>query len=391
MNKEKNNGGSFLFLMRCLWVITVFLSLFAESSYASLLLRELTQKTSQFARTMRFTSSLGSIHPSIIKAEEIEDFEQFVLTREKRPLPKKATIVEVGPRDGLQNEETVLTPQQISDFIKKLERANIRIIESGALVSKKAVPAMAGTVEVLQNLDHTPNHTYPVLIPSLDALIQARDLGVKDIAVFTSPSDHFNEKNIRKSTKESLRVIREIVQRAKSEETPLRVRGYVSCVLGCPYEGVMTPERVGSVSLELLDMGCDEISLGDTIGVGTPESTEDLLCHLFDHMHLEKSRFGVHFHDTGKRALKNILVALEHDITTIDSSVGGIGGCPFARAAAAHASKDGTKRTAGNVATEKVVWMLNHLGVESNIDWHALLEARTYILEALLRNPIHDN
>lgn len=370
-----------MILKRCLFAIVIFSGVLADHGYASVLIRDLTKKTHQFSRGLRFASSL--IHP-----EEIQSFERFLSNREKKPLPKHARIVEVGPRDGLQNEETILTPQQISLFIENLERANLPVIESGALVSKKAVPAMAGTVDVLRKLNPKPNTTYPVLIPSLEALREARDLGVKDIAVFTSPSDQFNGRNIRKTTKESLEVIRTILQQAKSGEDPMRVRGYISCVLGCPYEGYMSPERVGSLSLDLLDMGCDEISLGDTIGTGTPESTEDLLCHLFDRMGLEESDFGVHFHDTGNRALQNIFVALEYGIETIDSSVGGIGGCPFAKAAAAQSSKGSSKKTAGNVATEKVVWMLNHVGVESGIDWPALLNARRYIMQALNRSNL---
>lgn len=334
-------------------------------------------------RMLNDTRRVQELSSSILSHETLEDLRDFAKGVDKGAFPKHVKIVEVSPRDGLQNEEKVLLPNQIVTFIQKLEKANLPVIEAGAFVSKKAVPAMAGTEEVMRLLQKKPRHTYPVLIPSVDALNQARALGVSDIAIFTSPSDLFNGRNIKKTTKESLEALKKIVSLSKQSTDPLYVRGYISCVLGCPYEGSMKPDRVGEVSMALLDMGCDEISLGDTIGVGTPETTEDLLSHLFDNLKLSPHQFAAHFHDTEKRALKNIIVALSHQIATVDCSVGGIGGCPFAKAAAQKCSADDSQKSVGNVATEKVIYMLDTLGVETDINFKALLEARSYILQCL--------
>lgn len=305
----------------------------------------------------------------------------FAQSRHDVPLPTSVRIVEVGPRDGLQNEERVIEPEGIHKLITLLEEAGLQVIESGAFVSKKRVPAMAGTADVLRLHQPKVGVSYPVLIPSMEALEEAAALGVRDVAIFTSPSDGFNLRNIHKTTRQSLEVIHPIIRQAK--ENKFNVRGYVSCVLGCPVEGYMEPSRVGRISAELLDMGCDEISLGDTIGAGTPEMTEDLLCCLFNEMKLEPKKFAGHFHDTGNRALENILVSLGYGITTIDSSVAGIGGCPFAKGIHEVQGAKAKKRAVGNVATEKVVWMFNNLNIETGVDVDALMRARNYILAKL--------
>jgi len=265
-------------------------------------------------------------------------------------LPKQVRIAEVGPRDGLQNEAKILTPEFKIKLIEDLVLAGVKHVEVGSFVSPKWVPQMANTDLILEKLNFMPGVTYSVLVPNVKGAEMAIKTKANEYAVFTAASESFCKKNINCSIDESIDKFQPIMQIAK--ERNVKVRGYVSCVMGCPYEGEIDPHIVNRVAERLLDIGCYEVSLGDTIGIGTPEKTELLL----NTVKVPVERLAVHFHDTAGTALENLLVALSKGIAVIDSSVGGLGGCPYA------------KKGVGNVATERVVEMLDYLGIDTGID-----------------------
>ena len=282
--------------------------------------------------------------------------------------PSTVKIVEVGPRDGLQNEKVAVDVATKVALIKQLVNAGLSYIEAGSFVSPKWVPQMAGSDQVFLKLPADAT-TYAALTPNMQGLQRALECEVKEVAVFAAASEKFSQKNINCTIDESLERFAPVVSAA--HESGVAVRGYISCVLGCPYEGSVTPDQVAELTDKLLTMGCYEVSLGDTIGVGTPGSTQRLLNRLLQQFPADK--LAVHMHDTYGQALSNILIALQHGIAVIDSSVAGLGGCPYASGAS------------GNVATEDLVYMLDGLGIEHGVDLQALIAAGNMICAKLNR------
>ncbi|MBE3673893.1 hydroxymethylglutaryl-CoA lyase [Pseudoalteromonas distincta] len=284
--------------------------------------------------------------------------------------PSKVRIVEVGARDGLQNEKTVSTADKVA-LINALSAAGLKDIEAGAFVSPKWVPQMADSADVISALD-LPNVNLSALTPNLKGAQAAHAVGIKEFAIFTAASESFCQKNINCTIEQSIERFSEVMAFAKANN--IRVRGYVSCVLGCPYEGEIDPQAVLSVSQKLLDLGCYEVSLGDTIGVGTAKKVTQLIELLLTH--IDKAKLAVHFHDTYGQALTNIYAALSLGIATVDAAVAGLGGCPYAKGAS------------GNVATEDVVYLLQGLGIEHSIDLQRLSDAGWEITKALGKQPV---
>ena len=280
-------------------------------------------------------------------------------------------IVEVGPRDGLQNEPQPLPAATKIALIERLVAAGLRSVEATSFVSPKWVPQMADASEVLAGLKPIAGVRYPVLVPNLQGLERAMAAGVDEIAVFTAASDAFNRKNINASVAESLERLQPVVAQARA--AGMRVRGYVSTVLGCPYQGAVPVADVVRVSEALLRMGCYEISLGDTIGVGTPRAARALLRAVATAVPLPQ--LAVHFHDTYGQALANVYACLEDGVRVVDASVGGLGGCPYAKGAT------------GNVATEDLVYLLQGLGLETGVDLDALCDTARWISAELGRPP----
>lgn len=272
-------------------------------------------------------------------------------------------IVEVGPRDGLQNEKVTIPTEAKIDYITALADAGLRTIEAGAFVSPKWVPQMADTAEVYRNIPKDPGVDYPVLVPNMRGLDRAIEIGVKSISIFTAASETFNKRNINMSIDESFENYAPVVHRARAEG--MRVRGYVSTAFGCPYEGDVAPEKVLEVSARLLDLGCYEVSVGDTIGVGTPVQVQGVIGILLQV--IPASKVAMHFHDTRGTALANTLAALEMGIAIFDASSGGLGGCPYAPGAS------------GNMATEDLVYMLEKMGIDTAVDMNRLVAASTII------------
>ena len=285
--------------------------------------------------------------------------------------PLRVRIVEVGPRDGLQNEtRTVPTAAKIA-LINGLADAGLTAIEATAFVSPKWVPQMADNAQVMAGIRKRPGVAYPVLVPNLQGFEAAAAAGAEEIAVFGAASESFSRKNINCSIAESLARFEPVAAAARARG--IRVRGYVSCVAGCPYEGEVAPAAVAGVAEKLIAMGCYEISLGDTIGVGTPGKIESMLRAVADRVPVE--RLAVHLHDTYGQALANIYAALQFGVVVVDSSVAGLGGCPYAKGAS------------GNAATEDVVYMLNGLGIETGVDLDRLAAAGRAICAQLGRPP----
>lgn len=282
-------------------------------------------------------------------------------------IPESVKIVEVGPRDGLQNEKKLVPTEVKIKLIELLIQSGISTIETTSFVSPKWVPQMADAKEVCQHFSHTEEINFPVLTPNLKGFNHAIQAGAKEVAIFAAASESFSQKNINCSIDESIDRFEEVMQQAKTLNIP--VRGYVSCVLGCPYEGEINPDKVVEVASRLIDMGCYEISLGDTIGVGTPQKTKLLLSKILKK--LSTHQVAVHFHDTYGQALANILQSLQMGIRIIDSSVGGLGGCPYAKGAS------------GNVATEDVLFMLQGMNIKTNIQMDKLLLANQFIHQFL--------
>jgi hydroxymethylglutaryl-CoA lyase len=279
-------------------------------------------------------------------------------------------IVEVGPRDGLQNEAREVPTAVKVELIERLADAGLPAIEATAFVSPKWVPQMADHTEVLERIRRKPGVDYPVLAPNLKGFESARAAGATEVAIFGAASEAFSQRNINCSIAESLERFRPVAQAAR--EHGIKVRGYVSCVLGCPYEGDIAPERVAHVAHALYEMGCYEVSLGDTIGVGTPAKTKAMIEACTSRVPVEK--LAGHYHDTYGQALANIYASLELGVRTLDASVAGLGGCPYAAGAS------------GNVATEDVVYMLNGLGVRTGIDLDRLVEIGQWISSVLNRD-----
>ena len=286
-------------------------------------------------------------------------------------LPKSVRVVEVGPRDGLQNEANPVPLATKVELIDRLSATGLPVIEAGAFVSAKWVPQMADSAEVLARIKQKPGVSYPVLVPNTKGLEAALAAGAQEIAVFGAASESFSQRNINCSIAESLERFAHVTDAAQS--AGLRVRGYVSCVLGCPYEGEIAPDAVAHVAEALIGMGCYEVSLGDTIGVGTPGKAQRMVETVAARVDLQ--HLAAHFHDTYGQALANLLAVLELGVGVVDASVSGLGGCPYAPGAS------------GNVATEDVVYMLHGMGIETGIDLDKLVEAGAFISAALGRQP----
>jgi hydroxymethylglutaryl-CoA lyase len=286
-------------------------------------------------------------------------------------IPARVRIVEVGPRDGLQNEAVAVSVEVRAQLIVLLAKAGLTTIEAGSFVSPQSVPKMTGTAEVLALVNQSANLRLPALVANRRGLEAALAAGARDIAVFAAASETFSQRNINCSIAESLQRYRDVVEEATRHG--VAARGYVSCALGCPYEGHIEPSRVVYVARALHDIGCFEISLGDTIGVGTPLGARRLFEAVSLAVPLE--RLAAHFHDTYGQALANIFACLEIGVAAFDSSVAGLGGCPYAPGAT------------GNVATEELVYMLSGIGVDSGVDLDALLEAGAYICDRLGCRP----
>jgi hydroxymethylglutaryl-CoA lyase len=286
-------------------------------------------------------------------------------------IPKRVEIVEVGPRDGLQNESAILSVEAKAALVEGLACAGLTRIEVGSFVSPAAAPQMATTAELLERLGPRSDLRLSVLVPNLRGLAESTRAGAKEVAVFAAATESFSRRNVNCSIAESLHRYSKVLTEARGQG--VATRGYVSCALGCPYEGAVEAQQTAAVARALYAMGCSEISLGDTIGVGTPLAACALIETVAADVPLE--RLAVHFHDTYGQALANIFACLEAGVSVIDASVGGLGGCPHAPGAS------------GNVATEDVVFMLNGMGVETGVDIDALLEAGAAVARQLGRAP----
>ena len=287
-------------------------------------------------------------------------------------LPRRVRMVDVGPRDGLQNESVTVPTEIKVGLIDRLTDAGFPAIEATSFVSPKWVPQMADNAKVMAAIRRKPGVRYPVLTPNMKGFEAALAAGCDEVAVFVAASETFSRKNINCSIAESLERAQPVTEAATANG--VRVRGYISCVLGCPYEGNVAPERVRDVAAALRSMGCYEVSLGDTIGTGTPGKTKKLIATVAEAVPVEEQ--GGHFHDTYGQALANLYASLEMGVSTFDSSVAGLGGCPFAKGAT------------GNVASEDVLYMLEGLDIETGVDMTRLRLAGQYILEFLRRDPV---
>ena len=284
-------------------------------------------------------------------------------------LPTHVRLIEVGPRDGLQNEALPISVADKVQLVDALTDAGLGYIEVGSFVSPKWVPQMAGSAEVFAQIRRKPGVVYGALAPNMRGFEDAVAAGVKEVAVFAAASEAFSQRNINCSISESLARFVPLIEAAQQQG--ISVRGYVSCVLGCPYEGQVSPQQVAQVAKELFAMGCYEVSLGDTIGTGTPTATRTLFEAVTAYVPREK--LAGHFHDTYGQALVNIYASLQEGIAVFDSSIAGLGGCPYAKGAS------------GNVATEDVVYMLNGMGIETGVDMDKLLLAGEHICNVLGR------
>ena len=283
--------------------------------------------------------------------------------------PGKVKIVEVGPRDGLQNESAIVPASVKIELVDRLARAGLPVVEAGSFVSPRWVPQMADSAEVFGGMAKVAGTSYPALVPNMKGLEAALAAGVEEIAIFVSASEGFSEKNIACSRAESLTRLAPVA--AKALEQGLRVRGYVSCIAGCPYDGEVPASEVSMMTSELLGMGCYEISLGDTIGIGTASRIREVIdCVAADG---PRDRIAMHFHDTYGQGVANVLASLEEGIAVFDSSVAGLGGCPYAPGAS------------GNVATEDVLYLLHGLGIETGVDLAAVAETGAWISSTLGR------
>ena len=282
-------------------------------------------------------------------------------------LPKKVKIIEVGPRDGLQNEAIFVPTSTKIEFINLLSLTGLTVIESGSFVSARAIPQLADSAEVFSKINRLENISYPALVPNVKGLERALSADVNHIAIFTSVSNSFAQKNINCSIDESLNRFSDVIKYAKNHN--ISIRAYISCVLGCPYEGNIAANDVADLAQTLINMGADEISLGDTIGIGTPNQTIDLINACAQKVPLDK--IAMHFHNTYGQAIANIYASLEAGVHIFDSSTAGLGGCPYAKGAT------------GNVATEDVLFLMNGLGIETGIDLIKIAHAGKFICDKL--------
>ena len=287
-------------------------------------------------------------------------------------LPLRVKMVEVGPRDGLQNEAKTVPAAVKIALIERLAEAGLTVVEAGSFVSPKWIPQMADSAEVMAGIRRRPGVSYPVLVPNMKGYQAARAAGADEVAVFGAASESFSRRNINCSIAESLERFAPVCAAAQREG--VRVRGYISCALGCPYEGEIKPEAVADVAAKFTALGCYEISLGDTIGVGTPAKAQRMIEKVAERV--PRDKLAVHFHDTYGQALANILASLERGVATVDSSVAGLGGCPYAKGAS------------GNVASEDVLYMLNGLGIETGVDLEGLVETGRSICAELGKAPV---
>ncbi|ANB17937.1 hydroxymethylglutaryl-CoA lyase [Dokdonella koreensis] len=284
-------------------------------------------------------------------------------------LPSHVRIVEVGPRDGLQNEKTIIPAATKIALIDRLSRTGLRSIEATSFVSPKWIPQLADAAEVFAGIDRRPGIRYPVLVPNEKGYDRAREVGADEVAVFTAASEAFNQRNINASIDASIERFVPVLERAAADG--VQVRGYVSTVLGCPYQGEVPVADVVRVARRLYELGCYEISLGDTIGIGTPAKARAMLHAVAAEVPIEA--LAVHFHDTRGQALANILACLEEGVAVVDSAVSGTGGCPYANGAT------------GNVASEDVVYMLEGLGITTGIDLDLLIDTGLWLSRQLQR------
>src|SRR2546421_264419 len=284
-------------------------------------------------------------------------------------LPQTVRVVEVGPRDGLQNEKVIISTEQKIQFISMLADAGLAVVEATSFVSPRAIPQLSDASAVMAGLKRLPATSYPVLVPNLKGMERALAAGVRAVAVFTAASESFTRHNINATIEESLANFRPVVALAQQEG--VTVRGYISTVFGCPYEGSIDPLKVLHVAQALLEMGIDELSLGDTIGVATPNQVVDVIGLLMDEGAIPVERLAVHFHDTRGTALANVLMALQLGITIVDSSAGGLGGCPYAPGAA------------GNLATEDLLYMLHGMGIHTGVNLEKVDAATRFIAPLL--------
>lgn len=293
------------------------------------------------------------------------------MTNESMTLPKKVRLVEVGPRDGLQNEKTPVPAAVKIELIGRLADCGLTHVEATAFVSPKWVPQMADAAEVMAGIERRAGVSYPVLVPNEKGLEAALAAGATEVAVFAAASEAFSQKNINCTIKESLERFKPVLAGAK--RAGVKVRGYVSCVLGCPYQGEVAPAAVADVAWALFEMGCHEVSLGDTIGTGTPEKTKTMIEAVARRVPVKK--LAGHYHDTFGMAAANIYASLQEGVNVFDAAVGGLGGCPYAQGAS------------GNVATEDVVWLLQGLGIDCGVDLDRLVDTAAWISAQLGRAP----
>jgi len=286
-------------------------------------------------------------------------------------IPRKIQLVEVGPRDGLQNEKLWVETETKIALIEKLAQAGLTKIEATSFVSPKWVPQMKDAFEVLSGIERRPGVSYPVLTPNIKGFEKALEAGATEVAVFGAASEAFSQNNINCSIVESVERFRPIITAA--QKSGIRVRGYISCVLGCPYQGVVPVADVVKFALQMFEMGCYEISLGDTIGIGTPLQAKKMVEAVAEKVPV--SKLALHFHDTRGQALANIYACLELGVSVIDSSIAGLGGCPYAHGAS------------GNVATEDVVYMLHGMGIETGVELEKLIEVGRFISDVFGRAP----
>lgn len=288
-------------------------------------------------------------------------------------LSSSVRVVEVGPRDGLQNEKVLIPTEQKIQFINMLAEAGLPVVEATSFVSPRAIPQLSDASAVMAGLTRFSTTEYPVLVPNLKGMERALAAGVRSVAVFTAASESFTRHNINATIAESLANFRPVVALAQQEGVP--VRGYISTVFGCPYEGAVAPQQVLTVAQALIEMGIGELSLGDTIGVATPNQVVDVLGLLMDEGPIPVGRLAVHFHDTRGTALANVLMALQLGISIVDSSAGGLGGCPYAPGAA------------GNLATEDLLYMLHGMGIHTGVNLEKVVAATRFIAPLLDHAP----
>ena len=288
-------------------------------------------------------------------------------TISKKTYPDYVKIVEVGPRDGLQNESCHVDTATKIALINRLSATGLHVIETTSFVSPKWIPQLADAEQVWGGIERRDDVVYPVLVPNMQGLARALSVGAKHIAIFTSASETFCQKNINCSIEESLKRYEPVI--ATASEKGLKIRAYISCVLGCPYEGSVETTRVVELAYHFFVAGCDEISLGDTVGYGTPLTAKQLVVAVASHVPMH--RLALHFHDTRGQALANVLACLEQGISTVDAAVAGLGGCPYAAGAA------------GNLATEDLVYMLDGMGIKTGVDLNELIKTGRLFTQAL--------